>query len=300
MTPRQLAGGLVVLSIVLGTVRDQVADRQPITLGSHRVLAADFHVHSSTWSGNGVTPWGLVLEARRQGLDAIAVTGHNQVLDSKIARWFSRISGGPTVLTGEEIHSPAQHIIAVGIEETVDWRLSASDQIDDVHRQGGVAIAAHPFVMMWPEVEDHVARRLDGAEICHPMVYVGDEYQRQFEALRGRVSVAAIGSSDFHGLGRLGMCRTYVFARENSAEAILEAIRGKRTVVYGRNGTAYGDPTLITLAAANPRLREDAATDRPPGWLDRTGHLFGVFGLLGLIVIRNKEGPAPPIPSAAP
>ena len=57
-------------------------------LGGFQVLAADFHVHSSLWRASGVTPWGLVLEAERQGLDALAVTGHNQVLDSKIARAF--------------------------------------------------------------------------------------------------------------------------------------------------------------------------------------------------------------------
>ena len=241
------------------------------------------------WSGNGVTPWGLVLEARRQRLDAIALTGHNQVLDSKIARWFSEISGGPTVLTGEEIHSPTQHIIAVGIEETVDWRLSASAQIDAIHRQGGVAIAAHPFMTLWAPADDQVARRLDGAEICHPMIYMSERFQREFEAIGARVPVAAIGSSDFHGIGRLGMCRTYVFAQDDSAGAILDAIRERRTVVYGRNGAAYGDPALITLAATEPRLREDATTDRPPGWLDRVGHLAGVAGLFVLVTAKNTR-----------
>ena len=108
------------------------------------------------------------------------------------------------------------------------------------------------------------------------MIYVSGEFQRQFEALRARVPVAAIGSSDFHGIGRLGMCRTYVFARDDSAGAILDAIRERRTVVYGRNGAAYGDPALVTLAAAYPGLREDATVDRPPGWLDRVGGLAGV------------------------
>ena len=76
------------------------AVRAPIDLGGYRVLAADFHIHSSTWSDGALTPWGLVLEAERQGLDAIAVTAHNEVADAKVSRWFSRLIGGPTVLVG--------------------------------------------------------------------------------------------------------------------------------------------------------------------------------------------------------
>jgi len=291
-TIRRIAGGLAGLAIVVGTATDRPAPAPALVIAGYRVLAADFHIHSSTWSGNGVTPWGLVLEARRQGLDAVAITGHNQVLDSKIARWFAGVAGGPTVLTGEEIHGSAQHIIAVGIERTVDWRLSASDQIDDVHGQGGVAIAAHPFQETWAAVDDRVVMRLDGAEICHPLIYMDDDFQREFEAFRARVPVAAIGSSDFHGIGRLGMCRTYVFAQDDSAEAVIEAIRAKRTIVYGRNGRAYGDPALIAAAAAHPRLRDEATIDRRPSWLDAIGSIAGVLGLLGLVVVRRPVTPS--------
>ena len=116
--------------------------------------------------------------------------------------------------------------------------------------------------------------------------------RREFEAFRARAPVAAIGSSDFHGIGRLGMCRTYVFARDNSAEAVIEAIRAKRTVVYGRNGRAYGDPALIAAAAAHPRLRDEATLDRRPSWLDTVGSVAGVLGLLGLVVVRCRADQA--------
>ena len=45
------------------------------------------------------------------------------------------------------------------------------------------------------------------------------------EQFARRTPAAAIGSSDFHGLGRLGLCRTFVFARGNKADDILEAVR---------------------------------------------------------------------------
>lgn len=193
------------------------------------------------------------------------------------------------VLVGEEIHTHGHHVIAVGIERVVDWRTSVASQIDDVHRQGGVAIAAHPLPSYWPAFDEAVMKLLDGAEICHPMIYLNAAVQRDLERFAARGSVAAIGSSDFHGIGRMGMCRTYVFARDDSEPAILEALRAHRTVVYGLGGKAYGDPSLVPLAAQYPELGEAATVDARPGWLDWLSRVCGVFGLLGLLHFGRRE-----------
>jgi hypothetical protein len=277
---------LLVVAIAVGTAIDRVPAREPITLGGYRVVAADFHTHSSMWSDGSLTPWGLVLEARHQGLDAIAVTGHRQTQDARWARWFSERIGGPTVLVGEELPEIPHHVVAVGIETTVDSELDVASQIAEIHRQGGIAIAAHPGPMFWKGFEP-VMDRLDGTEMCHPAVYAIEDAQSVFEQFAQRTSAAAIGSSDAHGLGRLGICRTFVFARDTSAGAILEAIRARRTVVYGRDGKAYGDPELIRLAAADGRVPAAARRDYSPTLLDRLSHLLGLAGLIWLVVIST-------------
>ena len=170
MTMGRFTGGLIAAAVIVGTAVDRVPSQEPLTLGGYRVLAADFHTHSSTWSDGALTPWGLVLEARHQGLDAIAITGHRQTLDAKWGRWFSERIGGPTVLIGEELPEIPQHLIAVGIEKTVDSQLDIAAQIDEVHRQGGVAIAAHPGEGFWTGFEP-VMDRLDGTEVCHPAIF---------------------------------------------------------------------------------------------------------------------------------
>jgi hypothetical protein len=241
------------------------------------------------WSDGALTPWGLVLEAQRQGLDAIALTGHNQVWDGRAARRFSDAVGGPTILPGQEILGKGHHVIAVGIHTQVDGRLDVSSQIAEVHRQGGVAIAAHPFRKFWPAFDDEAMKRLDGAEMCHPIVYASETAQADLEGFAARGNVAAIGSSDFHGVGRLGMCRTYVFARDTSADAILDALRARRTVVYGRGGKAYGDPELVRLAENHPHLREAATVDPPPDWIGWVSRVAGVLGLVGLLASGNRS-----------
>lgn len=278
----RFAGALLAASVIIGTAVDRAPVREPIVLGGYRVIAADFHTHSSTWSDGALTPWGLVLEAQHQGLDAIAVTGHRQTQDARWARWFSELIGGPTVLIGEEIPEIPHHVVAIGITETIASSLDIAAQIAEIHRQGGVAIAAHPGEMFWTGFAP-VMDRLDGTEICHPAIYQYVGAEEMLEQFASRTRAAAIGSSDFHGLGRLGLCRTFVFARDTSAEAIVEAIRARRTVVYGREGKAYGDAELIKLAEADGRVPKAARPDYSPSAWDRLSQLLGVAGLIGLI-----------------
>jgi predicted metal-dependent phosphoesterase TrpH len=277
------AWALLVAALAIGAAIDRPVARPPLTIGGYRVLAADFHTHSSTWSDGALTPFGLVLEARRQGLDAIAITGHNEVIDGKVGHWFSRLIGGPTVLVGEEILSePTYHMIAAGISERVSFRQSAASAIAEIHRQGGIAIAAHPRPELWPAYDATAMQTLDGAEICHPMIYSMPDVQRELIEFAARGRVAAIGSSDFHGIGPMGMCRTFVFARDASEQAILEAVRAHRTVVYGLRDRPFGDPELVRLVEGDTRLRDQAVPDWRGGalaWLNRIAALLGLAGI---------------------
>ncbi len=295
---------LVAAALVAGTAADRPVTRPVLMVNGYRVLAADFHVHSSMWSDGALTPWGLVLEAERRGLDAIAITGHDEVWDGRVGRWFSGLVGGPTVLTGEEILSPRGHLIAIGIDRLVGWQRDTAREIDEIHGQGGVAIAAHPTRKSWTDFDAATLQRLDGSEVCHPLVFGSLSLQRELEAFASRGSFAAIGSSDFHGIGRLGSCRTYVFAADASAGAIVEAIRGRRTVVYGPDGKPYGDPELAAaLAARLPLLGTAAAAPASPGrpdantgagnarigWLDVISRVCGVLGLAGVVLAARRR-----------
>ena len=273
---------LLVVALTAGTIADRPMAAQPLMLGGYRVLAVDFHTHSSMWSDGGFTPWGLVLEAQHQGLDAIVVTAHNQVSDGLVAQRFARAIGGPIVITGEEVWAGKRfHLIAAGITDVVGFRQTAADAIDDIHRQGGIAIAAHPFAKGTTGWDDNAVQRLDGGEICHPEIFSRADGQARLEAFADRHPMAAIGSSDFHGFGPMGICRTYVFAAEASERGILDAVRAHRTVVFGAGDHVYGDPALLQFAS---RLRGRAPSSTARGtkldWVSRITALLGFAGLL--------------------
>ncbi|MGC9949941.1 MAG: PHP-associated domain-containing protein [Bryobacteraceae bacterium] len=290
-TLRWIAAGLLVASAAAGTIGDARPARPRPILGGYHVMATDFHVHSFPLSWATLSPWDTAMEAQRQGLDAIAIVGHNHVWVSKVGRWFSRMAGGPLVITGEEIVSAHYHLLAIGIDSTVDWRQTAKSAIDQIHRQRGVAIAAHPLAASWAAYDGGARRALDGAEVLHPMVYGREDLAAQLRQFYDSAPLTAIGDSDYHGLGPIGLCRTYVFTKEETQPGILDAIRHGRTLVYDGAGHIYGDTALIRLAAADGRLARIVGTPAA-GFLDLFSRIAGVLGLTasGIAGLVTKEG----------
>jgi hypothetical protein len=285
ITARSVALFLVLAALAAGTLSDLPRKNPAITLGGYRVLAADFHVHSFPLSWASLGPFDTVLEARRQGLDVIAMTPHNHVWVAKVGHWFSRIANGPTVLVGEEIVAPSYHLLGIGIENTISWRQTAASAIDEVHRQGGVAIAAHPVASYWRGYDADAMGKLDAAEVEHPIVYARAGAYGELQEFYGRAQLTAIGDSDYHGLGPMGLCRTFVFARKDSEAAILDALRAGHTVVYDHSGRAFGDPDLIRLAAQDPRFDELRSTPAAAqGFLVNLSRIAGLLGLLGMVL----------------
>ena len=205
---RRIAVVVILAGIGLGTVTDTTPTREPIRVNGYEVLAGDFHVHAFIGDG-GISPWMMQSQAAHVGLDVITITNHNQTLAGRIGRWAQR-SSGPLIIAGEEITGRDFHLIAVGIERAVNWDQPVRAAIEQVHAQGGVAIAAHPGHGFAEGYDEAALAGLDGLELAHPdalaatvKAQIEEFYQR---TLPLNPQVAAIGSSDFHMEGPLGRC----------------------------------------------------------------------------------------------
>lgn len=243
---RAVVSGLFAVAAIVGTVLDSRA-RLPERPSS--VLVADLHVHP--YPGDGSLPtWELQREAQRRGIDVIAVTGHNNRFGLNVGRLVPLEADGPILLRGQEITTPSFHMIAVGIERLIDWRLPARDAIAAIHAQGGVAIAAHPGYASWRVRDEAALRALDGAELAHPSTASFSPARNQFQRFFHRArtlnpDLSPIGSSDFHMTAPLGLCRTYLLATERSAAGALDAIRHGRTVARDTRGELFGAPENV-------------------------------------------------------
>ena len=280
MTRRQVLALLVfTAAVIVGTVLDARA-RAGLLPRQGNLLVADLHVHPFPGDGS-LTVWQLQREAARRGVDLIAITSHNHRVGLVLADLFGFDRGGAIVLPGQEVTSAGYHMIAAGISQLIDWRLSAADAIVAVQQQGGVAIAAHPVNFINAGWDRAARRTLDGSEIMHPLRFNHAPETRELEAFfdtAGEVNpgIAAIGSTDFHMTAPLGLCRTYVLARERTAAAVTDAIREGRTAAACGDGDPVGPREQVSaVRAAVDSITAGAAPTR-------TEKLFALIALMAL------------------
>jgi hypothetical protein len=296
----RVAAVLFAVGLIAGTALDQVPARPASFRAGYRVLETDLHAHTR-FSDGFLSPFDLVVQARRRSLDVLAITEHNIVFPGQMGRWFSTIVGGPTILVGEEVTTNRFHLHGVGLTERVDASAPLSEVLASIHRQGGVAIAAHPVGRYHANFERELAN-IDAAEVMHPIAFGPDrgggwrwEEMRDFYD-RARASghpLTAVASSDYHFFSPLGVCRTLLFARDDSEAAALEALKAGRTVVYDVAGNAYGDPAMIEALKKEPyTMRPQDYGYRGSGRADRVTRALGLLGLVGLVLfgLRRKHG----------
>jgi len=257
-----------------------------MTAGGYTVLAGDFHVHG--WP-DGIPPWDAVREAHRRGLDVIALTSHNAMTGWRLWQRSTLAAGGVLVLPGEELTSVGYHMAIVGLQEPIPWHQRAGDAAAAAHAQQAAAILAHPTGSeMRLFVSDDDLRAIDGMEVAHPAEReprdkrdeLGDIYRHALTVK----PIAAIGSSDFHYMAPIGVCRTYVFVRDVTAAGVIDAIRSSRTVACDGRGRAIGPAPLAAVVAE--RCRSEAGS--PP--LDasvytRAGAVLCWLSLVGLVLL---------------
>lgn len=294
--PVLVAGlGLWAVGLLIGSLADRTVPSDPQFAGGYRVVAADLHVHS--YPGDGLLPpWEVSHEARRRRLDAVALTNHNQMLPARLAALVP-LPQDALLIPGEEITTPGYHMAAVGIVRTVGWRHTVAEAAADIHAQGGAAIASHPQRFVWPAFDRAGILAIDGVEAAHAGMEFKGHNREEFAAFHSRARaihphIAAIGSSDFHTLAPMGLCRTYLFVRDVTVEGFVDAIRGGRTVACDARGQTYGDPDLTRLVG--DRCRTDASWD-PTAAADRVGLGCALAGLVGIVIFdggRRPLGPA--------
>ena len=102
----------------------------------------DPHIHS-VYSGDSRSEViDILIEAEKKGLDAIAISDHNEIEGSRLARSYG---GNIIVVPSIEISSDKGHILGLGVDEIIPKGLSAVETVDRIHDAGGLAIVPHPF-----------------------------------------------------------------------------------------------------------------------------------------------------------
>lgn len=174
---------------------------------------ADLHMHT-TCSDGFSTPERLAQHLLGLELDVVAVTDHD-TLEGSLRLRDALAGEGPEVIVGEEVSSRQGHILALFVERPVRAGMSAAATVEAIHEQGGLAIAAHPFMLPWgPERPYFVGvgelaweLPFDGIEVINgaPFLEVANRRARRRNAIANR---PALGGSDSHVISSVGQVHT--------------------------------------------------------------------------------------------
>ena len=199
------------------------------------MLTVELHAHSAL-SHDGRDPVELLLEqAAAVGLDALALTDHDEI-DASIEAAKQAAGHGLVGIVGMEVSSAAGHILAFGIDELVPPGLSYDETLERIHDQGGIAVIPHPFQKsrhgVAPHITDDQLASADAIEVYNSRLFTG-RANRQAERFAIERGLPMTAGSDAHISEMVGQAVTEVGVDERSADAILEAIRHGRTSVIG-------------------------------------------------------------------
>jgi len=208
-------------------------------------MILDLHNHTR-WSFDcSMDPAKVVRVARARGIDAIAITDHDEI---EGAREAQRAAGGDIlVIVGEEIDTTAGDILGLFLKEKIATH-DPIEAIRAIHDQGGVAILAHPFTKT-KSVDDRVARAIDGCEgfnARHSTVpsIEGAEPEPRIASFAKEYDLSLTAGSDAHFYRELARARTVVSA--STLEEAKEQIRRGNTVLSGKKSSPFN---LLASAA---------------------------------------------------
>ncbi len=187
-------------------------------------MLADLHIHthySNPWwrVESILSPRQVLQIAVKRGLGAVAITDHNTFAGSAEALTLQSEFPSVIIVPGEEITSREGDILAYGISTVIPRGLSASETVERIHQQGGVAVAAHPFQRNLILFGRDLFRRGLG-EVCQVLPLEGVEYMgsslkrvngarnRQARAYGKENHLALLSNSDAHFGFRVGRCQT--------------------------------------------------------------------------------------------
>lgn len=208
---------------------------------------ADLHIHTDHSDG-----WPDARELVRfvrdhTMLDVIAVTDHDTVEGALRASEYARsLKQGPEVIVGEEVSTRDGHVVGLWLKRRVPPGLTAAATLEQIHEQGGIAFAAHPFWrtdrhgrggnvhgLGWPAAD----LAFDAVEVENstPGFYLFNQMARR---LNDAMGCAELGNSDAHILDAVGRAYTTFPGRDGSD--LRRAVAAATTTAHRERYRAIG------------------------------------------------------------
>ena len=192
-------------------------------------IKADLHVHTTYSKDSLITPKDLIYYAKKRGLNAIAVTDHNELEGAyKIAKETDFL-----IIPGMEVSSSDGHIVALNVKKLIPKGFSAAETVLRIHNAGGIAIACHPFVYFKGCLREKVSSTFDAIEVINARAFPFKNSVKKAEEAAERFKLSRVAGTDAHYGPQIGYGYTVIDADPN-VESIIAAIKTGRCQALGK------------------------------------------------------------------
>lgn len=167
---------------------------------------ADTHIHT-TYSDGLMSPEETIdFVATQTDLRVIAITDHDTAEGALVAHQYAqRYADRLEVIIGQEVSTNEGDVVALFLQTTLPKFKTAAAAIQAIHRQGGLAIAVHPFAhwFLFGHMQGVSAKILalpfDGVEIRNgfPINLLSNSLTAWLNRHKGQ-NLPELGGSDSH------------------------------------------------------------------------------------------------------
>ena len=210
-------------------------------------IHADLHVHTTYSNDSLITQKDLIYYAKKNGLNAIAVTDHDYLAGAiKIAKETKDF----LVIPGMEISSCEGHIIALNINESIPRGLPAVETVERVHAAGGVAIACHPYVYFKGCLRNAICDAFDAIEVINARAFPFQSSVKKAREAAEKFKLSQVAGTDAHYGPQIGYGYTTIDVEEPTVNAVAKAIIHGRCQPHGQQV-----PLMLNLQQQIQRLQ---------------------------------------------
>jgi len=202
--------------------------------GPRDVLRFDPHVHTdASYDARGsvaeVLRW-----ADRNGLDAVAITDHNETAGAQRALELED-DHSVLVVPGVEISTTHGHLLALGVVAEPPVGEPLAWTVGWVRDRGGLAIVPHPFQRSRSGVSKDRLGDCDGIEAFNAWTVTGIQ-NRRAAAFAARNGLPELGASDAHTPRMVGTAHTELApGTDPTVAGVLDAVASGRCRAVGES-----------------------------------------------------------------
>ncbi|MCZ2856705.1 MAG: CehA/McbA family metallohydrolase [Candidatus Bathyarchaeota archaeon] len=194
----------------------------------------DLHVHTC-YSDDGMSTLREVVDyAEKKGLNGIAITDHDTLNGTDKALKLAN-KKELVVIPGVEVTTLQGHVLGLNITTSIPKNLGLIETVKKIHEAGGIAIAAHPIVLIKSHIKQRTASasNLDGIEVINSSAFPFFLSTRLSQTLAEQLKLPQTAGTDAHHADEIGTAYTLVKA-DPDIDEITEAIRKGAVAPFGK------------------------------------------------------------------